>query len=466
MFGRASAALAIAAALTVAVAAATAPASQSAPPTRHLNVLLVVVDDLNVHLGTYGGPIQTPNIDRLAALGRRFDAAYNQFPICNPSRASFMSGWRPQRTRVLNQSDSAGERLKDAPTLEKVFRQAGYHTARFGKIYHFDSEFQWDVAIDQLPDPDPIDDKTGQPLRRHKIRFEEKWEATSLSEAELADGATARRVAELLGTSQERPFFVAVGFVRPHGPWIAPKRYFDLYPPSSAPAFTRAPDDLDDVPLIATASGAEPRIRDNERGQAWAAYAACTTFMDAQLGLILTALDRKELWRNTVVVLASDNGIHRGEHGLWRKNTLFEESARIPLIIVAPGVADPGKPTAQLVELTDLHPTLLELAGLPPAAGTDGTSLTPLLRDPTKPVRRAAFTVTERDGKLAFSVRTDRYRLNLWPDGSSELYDHQADPGEIRNLVKDASLAPTLAPIVAELKRLLAEPGTAIVGRR
>jgi uncharacterized sulfatase len=444
----------IAAVLLSAACTAKPPAPAAVRP----NVLLVIADDLNVQLGTYGKPVQTPNIDRLARLGRRFDAAYAQFPLCNPSRASLMTGWHPGRTRVWDNAVRTGERLGRVRTLERVFREAGYFTARVGKIYHFDDDFQWELAEDAPPDP-PIVDAAGESRRRRKIRFEDKWEASALPDAELPDGHTARRVFQLLGERRDRPFFLAVGFVRPHGPWIAPQRYFDMYPEDRIELPSYPEDELDDVPDAAVAYGAEPRIPPGEERKALAAYLACVSFVDAQLGLVLDALDRANLWRNTVVVLLGDHGIHRGEHGLWRKNTLFEESARVPLILAAPGLRDPGRATQQLAELTDLYPTLLELTGLPAARDLDGVSLAPLLQDPTRSLRRAAFTMSERGGKLAVSVRTDRYRLTLWPDGTRELYDHAADPEERTNKADD----PALASVTADLSRLASDPRGAIV---
>jgi uncharacterized sulfatase len=439
--------------------AAAACAGGSAPPApARPNVLLVIADDLNVHLGTYGKPVQTPNIDRLARLGRRFDAAYAQFPLCNPSRASLLFGRHPDRTRVWDNDVRPGERLGNAPTLERVFREAGYFTARLGKVYHFDQDFRWDLAEDPRPDAAVVD-AAGQPRRRRKVLFEDKWEASPLPDAELPDGHSARRAAQLLAERGGRPFLLAVGFVRPHGPWIAPQRYFELYPESRVVLPSYPEDELDDVPDMAVASGAEPRIPAEERARAYAAYAACVSFVDAQLGVMLEALDRHDLWRNTVVILLGDHGIHRGEHGLWRKNTLFEESARVPLVVAAPGLREPGKPTSQLVELADVFPTLLELAGLPPDRELDGVSLVPLLRDPAHAVRRAALTMTEREGRLAVSVRSERYRLNLWPDGSRELYDHAQDPEERNNRAGDESMAGA----IAQLERFAAQPRTAIV---
>jgi uncharacterized sulfatase len=429
-----------------------------APAAPRPNVLLIVADDLNVQLGTYGKAVQTPNIDRLARLGRRFDAAYTPFPLCNPSRASLMTGWHPARTRVWDNAVRTRELLRGARTLERVFREAGYFTVRFGKIYHFDEEYEWDLAEDAPPDP-PIQDASGETRRRRKVRFEDKWEASALPDAELPDGRTARRAAQLLVESRERPLFLAVGFVRPHGPWIAPKRYFDLYPEDRLVLPSYPEDELDDVPDAAVSYGAEPPIPPGEHKKALAAYLACVSFVDAQLGVVLEALDRGDLWRNTVVVFLSDHGIHRGEHGLWRKNTLFEESARVPLLIAAPGLREPGQATSRLAELTDVYPTLLDLAGLPPVPDLDGVSLAPLLKDPSRVVRNAAFTTTERGGKLAASVRTERHRLTLWPDGSRELYDHATDPEERTNRASD----PSLVAVATELSRLAAEPRSAIV---
>jgi iduronate 2-sulfatase len=434
---------------SVQVPAVPAPVSQPAPPTTgRLNVLFIVADDLYWKIGLYGHPeVRTPNLERLAARGRRFDAAYAQYPICNPSRTSFMTGWRPERTHVWGNADAPRASLRGAVPLQEHFKANGYTTARLGKIYHgpFETQFQWDLAEDapDRPEATVADDEA----------FEARVIPTTRDDAAEPDGHTARRAAQVIEQHRDRPFFVAVGFVRPHGPWMAPRRYFDLYPPSGVTLPRQVASDLDDVPRVALKRGAEPSIPAAKRQEALAAYYACVTFMDAQVGVLLDTLDRLSLWDRTVVVFLSDHGIQRGEHGLWRKNVLFEESARVPLVVAAPQVARPGTPSPALVELVDVYPTVAALAGVPVPSGLDGVSLRPLLDDPRARVKDVAFTVSSRGRRLGRSVRTARYRYTWWRPDAAELYDHENDPGEHRNLARD----PRQRETVARLKRLIEE---------
>jgi len=427
------------------------PVSAPAPRGRPLNVLLVVVDDLYWKIGAFGHPeVKTPNMERLAARGRRFDAAYAQYPLCNPSRASFLLGRRPERTRIWGNLDPPRARLDGAVPLQEHFKAQGYFTARLGKVYHgpFEKDFLWDLAEDapDLPEEQVADDEA----------FEARVIRSTRADADEPDGHSARRAAEVIAGHRERPFFVAVGFVRPHGPWMAPQSYFDLYPPAGVTLPPQDAHDLDDVPRAALKRGAEPQIPPARRREALAAYYACVSFVDAQLGVVLDALDRLALWDDTVVVFLSDHGIQRGEHGLWRKNMLFEESARVPLIVAAPQVVRPGIPTAALAELVDVYPTLADLAGVPAPAGLDGVSLRPLLLDPAARVKDAAVTVSSRGLRLARSLRTDRYRYTWWRPDAAELYDHQADPAERHNL---AGLARHQATVAALRRRLEEQAG-------
>lgn len=423
-----------------------AAVSQPAPAAPRMNVVLIVADDLYWKIGVYGhAEVRTPSLERLAARGRRFDAAYNQYPLCNPSRTSFMTGWRPERTRVWGNAEPPRPKLDGAVPLQEHFKAQGYFTARLGKIFHspFETEFRWDLAEDapDVPEAAVGDDE----------EFAARVIRTDRDDAGEPDGRSARRAAQVIEENRQRPFFVAVGFERPHGPWMAPRRYFDLYPPGTVKLPPLVPGDLDDVPRVAWKRGAEPDIPPGKRQEALAAYYACVTFMDAQVGVVLDTLDRLSLWDSTVVVFVSDNGIQRGEHGMWRKNVLFEESARAPLIVAAPQVARPGVPTAGIVELVDLYPTLADLAGLSLAAPVDGISLRPQIEDPAAHVKEAAFTVSHRGRRLGRSVRTARFRYTWWRPDAAELYDHETDPGEHRNLARD----PRHRETVARLKRLI-----------
>ena len=252
----------------------------------------------------------------------------------------------------------------------------------------------------------------------------------------------------------DKPFFIAAGFTKPHLPWVAPKKYFDLYDPIKIQIPQAPAGDRKDIPPLAlTRTISAEKFSDAQKREAIAAYHAATSFMDAQVGLLLDAMDRLRLWDNTVVVFWSDHGFHLGEHeGLWRKMTLFEESTRVPLLVYAPGKRA-GVASPRLVELIDLYPTLTALAGLQAPQGLEGTSFVPLLSDPMRPWKRAAFTIVARGRGMGRTVRTDRYRYTEWDEGREgvELYDHQIDPREYTNLAND----PKHGKTVAVLKQLL-----------
>jgi uncharacterized sulfatase len=447
-------------------ATAFAQPAMGAEPRRQLNALFISVDDLNVRLGCYGQPVKTPNIDRLAQRGRRFDRAYCQYPLCNPSRSSVLSGWRPEKTRVLENNDSPRPQMQGATFLQEYFHDHGYYTARVGKTYHgrYEDQFRWDnlkdsgrpVRADAAPARQASNspaDRPPQSSRQGGNMVAVSWRATDNPDDQDPDGRSAVTAVHLLEQNQSRPFFIAAGFSKPHLPFVAPRKYFDLYPLDSI-RFDRSSESEFNtlLPMARVPVPASDPKTDQQYREVIAAYHACVSFVDAQVGLILGTIDRLKLWDNTVVVFWGDNGFHLGEHGLWRKLTLFEESTRVPVIIVAPGMAKPGVATTQIVELIDLYPTLIELCGLPPVEGTEGTSLLPLLNDPDRPVKTAAFSVVARgENRLGRSVRTDRYRYTEWPDGTAELYDHAADPGERRNLADN----PDRDGLVRELKKLL-----------
>ncbi len=462
------------------------PTTQAAPPPaagsssvddaagERPNVLLIVIDDLAPRLGCYGAGVTTPVLDRLASEGRRFDRAYCQVSSCSPSRTSFLTGRRPDKTGVLDNLESPREKLKDAVPLQEHFHAQGYFTARVGKIYHgpFEEDFAWDLAehTPYLPE----DEANEPPPRRERLAHggpSLAWTATGNDDEDEPDGRTARRVARLIEEHDGRPFFIAVGFNKPHIPWVAPARYFAENPPDKVVIPPEGPDDWTGVPEIAVSRrpprrpglllSARPEERDDElRRQAVAAYDACVSFVDAQVGVVLDALERRGLREKTIVAVLGDHGYHLGDKGgLWRKNTLYEASLRVPLIVSVPALASPGAAASGLVELVDLYPTLVELAGLRRPAGLDGTSLKPLLDDPSRVVKKAAFSVAPRQPPdLGRSVRTARWRYTLWPDGSEELYDlapgawtrlralfGRREPPSSVNLARDAAQAGTRA---------------------
>lgn len=411
-----------------------------------LNVLFIISDDLNTSLGCYGHPlVKTPHLDRLAGVGVRFDRAYCNYPVCNASRTSFLSGRHPQTTEVISNGVSPRVALgPDFQFLPEHFKAQGYFTAGIGKITHTPQHLnaiQWDVVDDPQHNP--------------ASGFDGDWQALKQAPDEAQpDGMTARRAASLLEEHRDEPFFIAAGFHRPHAPRVVPQKYFDLYPHDQLTLPTASTEI--DIPKIALPPGYEPDMTDKARLNYLQSYYACVSFMDAQVGVLMEAMDRLDLWRNTVVVFLSDNGYHLGEHGgFWSKMSLMDESERLPLIISAPGMA--RQPCARPVSLVDLYPSLTELCGLPTPAGLEGRSLAPLLRDPATPwnhpVRAVVMRGEKRDEQfeLGRSVYTERHAFIEWPDGSLQLYDDQADPRQVRNLAAETGHE----ALIAELCLLL-----------
>jgi len=429
-----------------------------------LNVLYIVADDLNCNLGCYGhAVVQTPNIDRLASRGVRFDRAYCNYPVCNASRTSFLSGRRPDTTGIVDNVTPPRTFLKDAVMLPEHFRRSGYTTIKVGKIFHTGKEFEdprsWDMDI--------VENATSKKPPEEQILRKQGKSGVVLKadDADTWDGFVARRAAELVEQSAkgDKPFFVAAGFRRPHSPYIAPEKYFALYDPQRLEPRSGPAAHLKQVPDLAlTYRLGAAKFPEKQPGETMASYYASISFMDAQVGVLLATLDRLKLWDNTVVVFHSDHGYHLGEHGgLWHKMCLFEETTRVPLVVAAPskksGVASP-----RLVELVDVFPTLAQLCCLSQPPGLEGTSFLPLLNDPQQPWKQAAFTVVSRgtnidatksldSTKMGRTVVTDRWRYTQWHDGSSELYDHDADPFEYANLAKDS----TKSAAREELQRLI-----------
>lgn len=434
------------------------------------NVLFIAIDDLNNDLGTYGHPIvQSPNIDRLAKMGTRFDRAYCQFPICNPSRASMMTGLRPATTKVDDLAKHFRKALPDVVTLPQLFRNNGYYAARVGKIYHY--HVPNDIGKDGLDDPASWDHKIN-PIGRdkaeeHLILRLTKPTAGGVSvsylraegeDEEQTDGMVATETIKLLEANKDKPFFIAAGFYRPHLPFIAPKRYFELYPIEKVEVARGPFEYVKELPAAARASTqpwpwmgiTEDQLRDTTQ-----AYWACISFVDSQVGRLLDALERLGLSDNTIVVLWGDHGYHMGQHGLLRKKSLFEESARSPLIIAAPGAKGKGKASPRVVEFVDIYPTLAELTGLTPPKNLEGKSLKPLLDHPTAKWERPAFTQVSHRSVAGHSVRTERYRYIEWDGGKqgAQLYDYETDPGEKRNLIDDPGHAETIAEMKALVRK-------------
>lgn len=428
------------------------------------NVLFISIDDLNNDLGCYGNTqVKSPNIDRLAARGVRFDRAYAQYTLCNPSRASFLSGRRPERTGIYELQTAPRKAMPDAIFLPQLFRQNGYFTARFGKVYHEgrDDKVSWDIS-------ESVEFTDAQERAMHQRRYDTPpnqrtpdWTPLDTPEEQTRDARIAKAIAQLMeeNTKAGKPFFLAAGLNKPHLPWNVPKKYFSLYQAANIKFQPDLP--LNNIPSVALMTELFGSPQPSSRAEAIAAYYSAITYMDTQVGVLLNKMDELKLWDNTIVVLFSDHGFHLGDHGgLWAKLTLFEQSARTPLIIALPNSKQAGKASSRVVELLDLYPTLAELAHLTAPADLEGKSLVPLLQQPNRSWNRAAYTMVYHEvggekieGK---SVRNERWRYTEWDAGRKgiELYDHNSDPREFKNLATD----PRYAKTVLTLQRLLQHP--------
>ena len=397
------------------------------------NVLFIFIDDLRPLLGCYGHPeIHTPNIDRLAQRGTLFNRAYCQYPVCNPSRASILTGLRPETNGVQDNYTYFRETVPDAVTFPQHFKSSGYHTRAIGKITHgpaaFDDELSWSAP--------------GWRIRRSQYKGIPSWQALDVDDDELRDGQTAKHTVEVLEEIQNLQFLLAVGFNKPHMPFDAPTKYYDLY---DDPITDKVPDVVipfahelraySDIP-----SGATPLsstfLSQEKTLELIRGYMAATSYMDAQVGRVLDQLDTLGLTEKTVVLLCGDHGFHLGEHETWGKNTLFEVALRSPLIVSIPGQEHIGVKTDALVELVDIYPTLCDACQLPIPEQLEGLSMVPVIQEPTTPWKSAAFSKTGKEyGKR--SIRTQRYRYSEFVKSAlprKELYDHNTDPDEKVNI--------------------------------
>ena len=452
--------------------------AQAAEPKKP-NVLFIIVDDLTTTLSSYGdGDAKTPCMDALAARGVRFAKAYTQFALCNPSRASFLTGCYPERTKVFDLTVSFREALPDVVTLPELFHNAGYTTGSIGKVFHvggpkkklevqmpaplhLDGAILDEVKLAQATEGDLSD--PGQGKGAHGRNYNKPFGPSKRPEKEFTDYEIAERAIKTLRgfkDDESKPFYLAVGFIRPHTPYVAPQAFFDKFDPKTIampPFYQPGGENLAQIP--------NPALRPNnnvfsitapsldEARAARRAYLAASAWVDSQVGRVLASLKELGLQENTIVVLTGDHGYQLGEHGLWAKQTLFEGASHVPLIVAAPGVT-PGV-CGGLVEQVDIYPTLAGLAGLKQPSTVQGKTLEPLLKNPSAKGKEAVFgTMVSTHTKLVgHSVRNERFRYIEWDEGKGgqQLYDYDQDPQELHNLAGRPQQADRIARMKARL---------------
>lgn len=453
-----------------------------------MNVLFISVDDMNNDLGCFGHHlVKSPNIDRLASKGVAFANAYCQFPLSSPSRSSLLTGMRPDRTRVFNLTYHFRQGMPEVITLPQMFINNGYYVARVGKMFHYGNP--GDIGTNGLDDRKSWQERIN-PAGRDKTSLEldvinytpNRGLGAAMAflkdvagkDEDHTDGKVVAEAIKLLEKHRDKPFFIAAGFYKPHCPWITPGKYFDLYDIEDIKLPVISDKTRENYPVQALASTTPwPYfgIKDEEARDCKLAYYAAISFVDAQVGKLLDAVEKLGLAENTIIVFWSDHGYHLGEHGLWFKQSCFEESARCPLIISVPGSKTAGKKSTRIVELIDIYPTLAELTGLKPPADLEGYSLLPLLKNPESGWNHPAFTQVQRGNIPGHSVRTEKWRFTEWNFGkaASELYDEINDPMELKNLAADPKYTRTLDEMKILLRGIHPDPvsgGVPVEGTR
>ena len=461
------------------------------------NVLLILVDDLKPSFGAYGDSwVHSPNLDRLAARGMRFDMAYCNQAVCAPSRNNLLLGSRSTSIGVYSLGQHFRTAVPDAVTMPQYFKQHGYHSAGIGKVFHIghgniNDEHSWSIPFQ----PDKVIDyvlpeSTGGKLTREEALFSNRskeglpmgaaWEIADVDDGAYADGRIATEGMKRLNAykQSDEPFFLALGFTKPHLPFCAPRKYWDLYdrsklpmaehtlPPDGAPSYAgKTIGELNQYKPVPQ----NPPLSEELQRTLIHGYYASMSYMDAQVGRVLDEVDRLGLDENTIIVLWGDHGYHLGDHGTWTKHTNYEQANRIPIVIAAPGVTKSESSSNALIETVDLFPTIAELAGLPTPRGPqpiDGDSFVPILKGGDSNIGEYAYHCFPKGNRLGRAIRTERYRLVEWSptNGNTEteyeLYDYEADPHEKKNLADDQPA------VVAKLSAILArQPEPQIAGK-
>jgi iduronate 2-sulfatase len=452
------------------------------------NVLLIVCDDLNTHVSPSGyDHIKTPTLAKFASKAMTFNRAFCQYPVCGPSRASFLSGLYPQSSGVIDNKADIRQTRPGTLSMPQFFKENGYWTGSVGKVFHSPrhehGEVAWNAVHRFNNDELPVVAETRKkfeadngsvelPKNRKAWRALEKqakskldaqtppgYGPSGLSDEQHKDGKNARAVARWLKEKPngKKPFFITCGIQKPHVPFLAPQKYFDLYPLGSIVYTPEKVNLWDKIPHRAINTrfkefGFEAsKENDSLRRKYMQAYHACVSFIDAQIKIVLDSLKESGEWENTIVIFTSDHGYHLGDHFLWGKVTLFDIGAKVPFIVHAPGLTKPGTQSEAMVELIDIYPTLAQLTGLTPPGHLQGASLRPLLDHPERlGKKKYAYSIVTRGKEMGYALRNQRWRYGKWSDGE-ELYNLTNDPEEKNNLVKKEGLEHRLG----EFRRVL-----------
>ena len=446
--------------LIIGILSFTLMSSETISERSNFNVLFIIADDLNCDIGAYGNSeIFTPNIDKLAKNGVLFGNAHVQYPLCGPSRASFMTGLYPDQTKVKELRINIREAIPEVITIGQKFRQERYHSVRIGKIFHYhnpgqigtsgnDDNYTWDQTVNPYG-RDKLEEYKINTLKPQQYGGILSWLSAEGDDEEQTDGIGANETIEFLDkfSKTNENFFLAFGLYRPHTPFVAPKKYYDLYDSKDLEIPEISIEYLNTIPKTAAQSVRpinKPEHHDIDEDLAKTikkAYYATTTFVDAQVGRVLDKLKETGLDKNTIVVFTSDHGYHLGEHGHWMKKTLFDNGTRIPLIVSGPGINKNEKIMDAPIEMIDIYPTLMDLTGKKTPLFVSGRSFAPLLKDSSKRIRSSALTEViigpAHSPVQGYSIKTDRYRLTQWGEKGIqgyELYDHMYDKKELNNL--------------------------------
>ncbi|MGV8963669.1 MAG: sulfatase [Candidatus Saccharimonadaceae bacterium] len=445
------------------------------------NVLLIISDDLTTTaLSNYeNSQSRTPNIDRLTSEGMLYTRAYSQFPVSGPSRASIMFGYYPHATETFGYVSGREKVGNERESWSQLFKNNGYYTARVSKIFHMgipidiengtngsDDEASWTERFNS-PGPEWKAEGEAELVQNNPygLKSREGGNVMTIVKAEgddlvHSDGKTAEKASELIRKHKDKPFFLAVGFVRPHVPFVAPKSYFDAFPHQQIVLPPKVENDWDDIPQagINYVTSLNAKMSEDREKKAVAGYYASVAFMDSQVGKVLQTLKEEGLEDNTIVIFTSDHGFHLGEHRFWMKVSLHEESVRVPLIIKVPG-KEPGVCNS-LTELLDLYPTIAELAGLKASPHIQGESIVKTLDNPNAKVRDAAFSVSSHAGIMSFLLRTNKWAyIQYGEDAKSgvELYDMEYDEKQYNNLAENPKFQDIVQEFQMKLKNKLIE---------